>query len=96
MLNMLMFHKLCDTNDLIQSKINSLCNSQYPIVMTRERCRLPSGASQRLMRYIGKRIRSMKLYFNINSNFHLHIIYYTQSCVNNNLFVVDQTKSLTR
>ena len=75
MLNMLMFHKLCDTNDLIQSKINSLCNSQYPIVMTRERCRLPSGASQRLMRYIGKRIRSMKLYFNINSNFHLHIIH---------------------
>ena len=75
MLNMLMFHKLCDTNDLIQSKINSLCNSQYPIVMTRDRCRQPSGASQRLMRYIGKRIRSMKLYFTINSNFHLHIIH---------------------
>ena len=75
MLNMLMFHKLCDTNDLIQSKINSLCNSQYPIVMTRDRCRQPSGAFQRLMRYIGKRIRSMKLYFTINSNFHLHIIH---------------------
>ena len=75
MLNMLMFHKLCDTNDLIQSKINSLCNSKYPIVMTRERCRLPSGASQRLMRYTGKRIQSMKLYFTINSNFHLHIIH---------------------